>query len=261
MESQHASKRAKLHQLLQFKAKLPAHSQSALEAILKEAQKSGIPDVVSSNFQREARLQLLADYHGGALGPLIQESTLELEDGQIVPMYCTNLLVYMANLYNKNTSFTKLIQECHRRYPSTMDSPWGLCLYCDEIIPGNILGRAEKKTWCIYATIDAFGTHMHQEDSWLTLAVERSSFVSTVNGGISQMMTTILTSIFCCPPANSKVGLTMKSSTGDVTIFLDFKMMLCDGAAHKQVWSSKGDSGQKFCLMCSNIRSQPPEQE
>lgn len=115
MESQHASKRAKLHQLLQFKAKLPAHSQSALEAILKEAQKSGIPDVVSSNFQREARLQLLADYHGGALGPLIQESTLELEDGQIVPMYCTNLLVYMANLYNKNTSFTKPIQECHRR--------------------------------------------------------------------------------------------------------------------------------------------------
>ena len=39
MESQHASKRAKLDQLLQFKAKLPAHSQSALEAILKEAKK------------------------------------------------------------------------------------------------------------------------------------------------------------------------------------------------------------------------------
>lgn len=85
MESQHASKRAKLHQLLQFKAKLPAHSQSALEAILKEAQKSGIPDVVSSNFQREARLQLLADYHGGALGPLIQESTLSWKMGKLCP--------------------------------------------------------------------------------------------------------------------------------------------------------------------------------
>ena len=38
-------------------------------------------------------------------------------------------------------------------------------------------------------------------------------------------------------------------------------MMLCDGAAHKQVWSSKGDSGQKFCLMCPNVRSQPPRQD
>lgn len=261
MESEHASKRIKLEQLLQFKAKLPAHSQSALEAILQEASKSGIPDLVSSNHQREARLQLLGDYHGGSLGPLIQQSTLELEDGSTAPMYYTNLLVYMANLYHKNTSFTKLIQECHRRSPSTIDQPWGLCLYCDEMIPGNILGRAERKTWCIYSTIDAFGIHMHQEDSWLTLAVERSSFVSTVNGGISQMVATILTSIFCCPIANPKVGFTLKSSTGDVTIFLNFKMMLCDGAAHKQVWASKGDSGQKFCLMCSNVRSHPPKQD
>lgn len=53
----------------------------------------------------------------------------------------------------------------------------------------------------------------------------------------------------------------MKSPAGDVTIFLDFKMMLCDGAAHKQVWSSKGNSGQNFCLMCPNVRSQPPRQD
>ena len=125
MESEHASKRIKLEQLLQFKAKLPAHSQSALEAILQEASKSGIPDLVSSNHQREARLQLLGDYHGGSLGPLIQQSTLELEDGSTAPMYYTNLLVYMANLYHKNTSFTKLIQECHRRSPSTIDPTMG----------------------------------------------------------------------------------------------------------------------------------------
>ena len=35
--------------------------------------------------------------------------------------------------------------------------------------------------------------------------------------------------------------------------------MLADGAAHKQVWSSKGDSGQKFCLLCANIRGQAPK--
>ena len=52
----------------------------------------------------------------------------------------------------------------------------------------RIFGRVERKTWCTYATIDALGIHMHQEDSWPTLAVERSSLISTVNGGTSQMV-------------------------------------------------------------------------
>ena len=87
MSNPSASKRAKLTQLLEFKSKLPAHSQEALESILKEAKKSGIPELVSSNAQKEARLQLLAECHGSALGPLILESTLELEDGTKTPFH------------------------------------------------------------------------------------------------------------------------------------------------------------------------------
>ena len=37
--------------------------------------------------------------------------------------------------------------------------------------------------------------------------------------------------------------------------------MLCDGAAHKIVWASKGDSGQKLCLLCTNIRGMPAKEE
>ena len=82
-------------------------------------------------------------------------------------------------LYHRDTSFTQLVQNCHTASPSTMDRPWGLILYCDEIVPGNVLGRAERKCWCIYASIDAFQQHLAKESAWLTLAVERSSFVST----------------------------------------------------------------------------------
>ena len=260
MSNPSASKRAKLTQLLEFKSKLPAHSQEALESILKEAKKSGIPELVSSNAQKEARLQLLAECHGSALGPLILESTLELEDGTKTPFHYTNFLVYIMALYHRDTSFTQLVQNCHTASPSTMDRPWGLILYCDEIVPGNVLGRAERKCWCIYASIDAFQQHLANESAWLTLAVERSSFVSTLNGGVSQMVAAILTSIFCCQLANPMLGFTLKSPKGDCQIFFHFKMMLCDGAAHKQVWCSKGDSGDRFCTMCSNVRSfAPPE--
>ena len=37
-------------------------------------------------------------------------------------------------------------------------------------------------------------------------------------------------------------------------------MMLCDGAAHTQVWCSTGESGDRFCTMCSNVRSFAPPQ-
>ena len=36
-------------------------------------------------------------------------------------------------------------------------------------------------------------------------------------------------------------------------------MVLADGAAQKQVWSSKGDSGTRFCLLCANVHGQVAE--
>ena len=71
-----AQKKAKLNQLLQFKSKLPDHSQAALAAILQEVKKSGAPELHSSNHQKEARKALLHECHGGAMGSLIQEAKL-----------------------------------------------------------------------------------------------------------------------------------------------------------------------------------------
>ena len=79
--------RAKLAELLQFSSNLLKHSQSALPAILDKAKKSGIPDLHSSDHQKEARLQLLDSCHGGALGPLIQEANLVKGDGTTTTMF------------------------------------------------------------------------------------------------------------------------------------------------------------------------------
>ena len=130
-------------------------------------------------------------------------------------------------------------------------------LYCDEIVPGNVLGRAERKCWCIYATILQFGDHMSQEEAWLSLSVERSTFVTTLDGGIAQIFAIILSSIFNNPIVDPKTtGIKLKNLTmGDLTIWFDFAMVLADGAAQKQVWSSKGDSGTRFCLQCSNVHA------
>ena len=182
-EQKPKTKKAKLAELLQVSSNLPKHSQNALAAI---------PDLHSSNHQREARLQLLDSCHGGALGPLIQEANLVKDDGTTTTMFFANLLVYMMAIY-------------------------------------------------------------HQDG---TISVERSTFVATLDGGIAQMMGHVLQSIFCCPIQEPRLGFRLKATSGDTTLFFNLSMVLADGAAQKQVWSSKGDSGTKFCLLCANVHGQ-----
>lgn len=253
------SKKAKLAELLQFKSKLPDHSQSALAAILQEAKQVGLPELHSSNHQKEARQELLQQCHGGALGPLVQQATLYKDDGATTPLHFCHLLVCIMALFHQSGSFTQLVHQAHRRQPSALSCPWNLAIYCDEIIPGNVLGRAQRKVWCIYCTILEFTDHIAQEDAWLTICVERSSFVASLDGGIAQIMGIVLESIFHNPILDPRLGLQLKSVMGDITMFFQWSMLLADGAAQKVVWSSKGDAGTKFCLLCSNVTGTPIE--
>ena len=80
--------------------------------------------------------------------------------------------------------------------------------------------------------------------------------MATLDGGIAQMMGHVLESIFCCPIQDPRLGIKLKASSGDTNLCFHLAMVLADGAAAKQVWSSKGDSGAKFCLLCANVHGQ-----
>jgi hypothetical protein len=254
-----ANKRAKLSQLLQFKSKLPNHSQAALAAILEEVKKSGAPELHNSNHQKEAWKALLQECHGGAMGSLMQEAELLREDGSSTTMFYANFFVYLAAVYHHGRSMFQLIQRQHQSNPSSMEKPWGIIIYCDEVVPGNVLGRAERKVWCIYCTIAQFQDHLAQKDAWFTISVERSTFVSTLDGGVALMMGHVLQSIFCSTMVDPRLGFKLKGphgdTSGDITMYLDFHMVLADGAAQKLVWSSKGGAGTKFRMLCANVHA------
>ena len=56
-------------------------------------------------------------------------------------------------------------------------------------IPGNVLGRAERKMWAAYATFHDLGhLALCREDCWLSVNLERSSFASQLPGGIGQIL-------------------------------------------------------------------------
>ena len=219
---------------------------------------SKTPEASSSNDQRRAREELLDSCHGGALGPLIQEAKLTTSDGAPVTIYFASFLVYLASLFQMGGSFHDLLQRKHQSNPSSVHRPWNLILYSDEVVPGNVLGRAERKFWAVYGTFHELRQFIHHEDIWLTMSLERSNFVSQLQGGVCQIMSTVLKAIFCDAHVEPRAGYLLKSPCGpDIRLHFQWGICLADGAAHKAIWSSKGDAGTKYCFLCANVHSRP----
>ena len=65
-----------------------------------------------------------------------------------------------------------------------------------------------------------------------------------MEAGVGQITTALLRSFFCHELIHPPTGFLLKGSEGqDIRLHFTFSMLLADGAAQKQVWSSKGDSG------------------
>ena len=252
-----SSRPEKLAKLQHFKANLPFHSQSSLHAMIEEAKEMGLPDFSTPKHQREARRQTIAECHGGDLGPLIQETVLQNNDGEPVPFVFTSLLTYLMALFARGGSWAQLFSSVHAKCPSSPQQPWKLIVYLDELVPGNVLGRAERKSWAWYCSFLELGNHLSSIHSWLTIALARSTKVSKLEAAVSQITASLLKSIFCNPLSFPQTGIILKDPKTNTTIrfHFDFGMILADGAAQKQVWGSKGDGGSKFCFLCKNVRA------
>lgn len=72
--------------------------------------------------------------------------------------------------------------------------------------------------------------------------------------GVSQLMASVLTAVFCNPNCDVlQGGIALHHPSGDVhRLWIKLGMSLNDGAAHKLVHGYKGDSGCRFCSLCLN---------
>ena len=87
----------------------------------------------------------------------------------------------------------------------------------------------------------------------MVLCCLRSTLVSDMQGGMSQVMATIIKSIFCRKDYNPVLGLLLPSPEEGVPslkLFFRFHLLLQDGASHKQTWSSRGEAALKYCILC-----------
>ena len=112
--------------------------------------------------------------------------------------------------------------------------------------------RAEVKVWAVSAAFLNFHAELHCQDLWLTAALERSTSISTVEGGIAQVTEAAGGHLLCDPAMDPQAGIFMKHEQGT--------SRCVSSGPHAGLGqpANKDDSVQKFYLLFANIRGQSP---
>ncbi|CAK9066921.1 unnamed protein product [Durusdinium trenchii] len=246
-----AEPNAKYRKLQELRKSIPFASKSSLAAIIGHIRKQGLPDGGSSKDMRAANRQQLALFNG--YGPLLQEEKLVMINGESCSLLFINLMSLLHGAYKRCLGFHQLLKSTLDKYTE----PLHLMVYADEITPGNVLSHSpSRKLWCIYVSFEEFKHHSLSENGWLTLCLLRSDMASKVEAHLSQIVKVILLSIFCNNCCIGDVGLQLQEIDGTpVPKRLKMKLgcFIMDGQAQKLAWACKGDSGSRFCTLCSNI--------
>ena len=231
-------------------------SQRGLEHVLKELQEGGLltKDVASSRKSiKRARNDDLAA-KATHYGSLIQETHIQYEDGSgrtvnlpyIAP---AALLAHIAQQPTFGHFLCLKLLEC----PSTYEAPWGLCVYADEITPGNALNPVNwRRQQAIYWSLKNFGAHgLSCETLWFPLCCLRSHLCSEI-GGLTVLWKHMMR-LFCEGPHNLHAGLILQTPAGSRVLFARLAVLIADEAAIKHSLENKGASGTLFCVRCSSV--------
>ena len=144
--------------------------------------------------------------------------------------------------------------EKHRQRPSSPERPWSLVLYSDEVTPRAVLAtQPTRKSQSIYYSFLELGhVALAREESWLCAMVHRSSSVATADGGMGQVVGAILKLLFPAQGADLHLTGLMLYDEGGQGFRLHARLatFVQDGAAHKDIWKCKGDSGTRMCMCC-----------
>ena len=246
---------SKLRRLEALRRDNPHVSASALSALLEDIEQNGMPDLTGKKHVKEARDYTL-DQHK-AYGPMLETVQLVNMDGSFQDMVVVNMCTLLQAMFQMDGGMTSLIKKTFLKTPPSVESPWHLIYYSDEVVPGNVLSAdVSRKVQCVYVSIMQFGPlALSREESWMCILAKRSSQVSQVASGMSQVTAKVLQHILHHPLCDTVTqGVFLKDSNGSrFRLWISLGAFLQDGSAHKMVFNLKGDAGTKFCVFCKNL--------
>ena len=244
---------AKLRRLEAFRRRLPAVSASALSSICKDIADHGIPDVFSRQNLQHAR-ELIAST-STPFGSLLQNMTVRADGDIDMQVEIAHPFAVIWHAFSTCDAFRALMVAKHMARPSSLDQPWSLILYSDEVTPGNALAAdPSRKSQCIYYSFAELGhAALAREDTWLTATVLRSERAREAQGGMAQIIGCLLKVLF---PARGThlldTGIQLVSEDGQaLRLHARLTTIVQDGAAHKDVWKCR--DGTRMCMACNAV--------
>ena len=136
--------------------------------------------------KRDDKMNLTTPY-----GPLWKELTgFTMKEGPPLKVSYIDPLALLWHACNQGGGFQEFLQNCAARNPCSPAHPWDICLYVDEVSPGNQLKPVnERKLQVLYFSLKQFGgLALSKEDSWFVLTAVRSTDVKRLSNGMTQLM-------------------------------------------------------------------------
>jgi hypothetical protein len=170
---------------------------------------------------------------------------------------CVSLSALLQHVTREETMFKHLLRQLWSSRPCSQAQPYGLTLYCDEIVPGNVLAPDNaRKMACWYITVTDFGPQVVRHESiWLPLAVLRSSIAKKLAGGVSCCLAVIMRRLMISEELSTK-GICLDIGAeggGHAQLFFRLSNVVADADGHRALWCVSGAAGKLPCPMCLNV--------
>ena len=132
-----------------------------------------------------------------------------------------------------------------------------ICLYADEVSPGNQLRHdSARKIQILYWAFKQ-GPGVHVDQLWFTLGLARSERVNKIKGGMSAFVKAAL--MLFVEPHDVRAGFQLQINDETHIRFAHWTTFIADENALKEAFDFKGASGVHCCPMCVNIVTESSE--
>ena len=228
-------------------------SQRALEEVLTYCKEN--PDELQSagtsrsavKRSREAAFAIQTPY-----GPIEQMLSLKAKDGGNVNVTYLAPGPMLCHACHSSAQFGECVDQMLSEHH--VGRQLTLCLYSDEISPGNNLKRDNRRrVQAIYWSIQELGCErLCMEASWFIFTVVRSETIAKkVAGGMSQLARECFRA-FYRPGCDFRSGVQLALPGGYKHIMAKVGYILGDESALKQWFECKGTGGKLMCFFCKN---------
>ena len=148
-------------------------TQSGLVAVLQHVRKHGLPSALSRRTVKRDRS--LALPRETPLGPLWGEIEVEMLKGPNKKYPMINPMALLWFLCTECVGFRDAFRQQVAKHPPSLHTPHSVCIYQDEVLPGNPLRVTnERKIQCWYWSIAELGYFCGDEDFWLHILAVRT---------------------------------------------------------------------------------------